>query len=527
MDFVTGTGPRISVGTHYRVWWFWLPVVFGCLALVSAGILLPIFPRVGLAAAAAALICLIVAGTAAFMIERGRRWIELSDDGFRVSDHSVQAIIHDDQITDLAIYRQHHHGAGKLLAESRHLITWLQTEAGRQRLKFSSRLAPGSDDPLQPLIDRLCERLLESAKRRRARRETIDGDGWSLAPTQLQVTTKRQRTTLPLDEISAVETIGQEIRIWQRDNPYTVARLPLFGRNGWLLDRMIRDQLTPATHPRLALNDTESASAGRHDEMTPSALGRILFEREAGSGATIIFGVMGILMAVVGALSLWIAVPAADPFLSAAGGLLILLSGLCFVGGWRVQRIRFRCCERGLERVTMTSRKVLPFDDIDVFSFECRRNQSQGRYTGTTYTLVFADRSREQGRGIFYSTTVRNQDEELDDLRDRISQILARRMAQTFAAHQSVQWTPEIWFRRDVIEFTRRRRLFRPTKVVVVPYDTITDFELRDGLFHIWTSYQERAVLSIPTGAPNFYPGMILFEGLVRSWKQEPVAEAV
>src|SRR5690606_7297288 len=139
-----------------------------------------------------------------------------------------------------------------------------------------------------------------------------------------------------------------------------------------------------------------------------SPLGRILFERSVGTGPTILFGIMGLLLAIVGGVSLGVAVPARDPVMSAVGGLLLLLSGLCFAGGWRVRRVRFRCYERGLERVTMTGRKLLPFDDIDVFSFESRRNQSHGRYTGTTYTLVFADRSREQGRGIFFSTNDRN-----------------------------------------------------------------------------------------------------------------------
>jgi hypothetical protein len=119
---------------------------------------------------------------------------------------------------------------------------------------------------------------------------------------------------------------------------------------------------------------------------------------------------------------------------------------------------------------------------------------------------------------------VRNTDEELDDLRDRLSQIIARRMAQTFAAHHSVQWTPEVWFREDLLEYSRPRRLFVPAKLAFIPYDTITDFEVRDGMFYLWTSYQERAVLTINAGAPNFYPGQILLEGLVRSRQQDATA---
>lgn len=525
MDRAVNSGLRIPVGTHYRVWWFWLPILFGCLALLAAAVLLPIFRAAGIASVGGAMTCLLVAGFSGLLIERGRRWVELSETGFRLSDRNVQVVIHDDQVTDLALHRQPHHGAGKLLAETRHLMLWIETEAGPQRLKLTSRMAPGAADALQPLINRLCRRLADIATRELAARETVAGDGWALDATQLFIATKRERTTLPLEDLTAVETIGDEIRLWQRDNPHTVARLPLSGRNGWLLYRLLSRRLSDAQTPG-AISGPGGDGSGPGDAPDPAAgdslLGRILFERSAGSGATVVFGVMGLILVLVGALSLWVGITGKDPVMAAAGGMLLLLSGLCFAGGIRVRRVRLRCHERGLQRTTMTSEKSLRFDEVDVFSFECRRNQSQGRYTGTTYTLVFADRSREQGRGIFYSTTVRNTDEELDDLRDRIAQIIARRMAQTFAAHQSVQWTPEIWFREDSLEYIRRKRLFVPAKVAVIPYDTITDFELRDGLFYVWTCYQDRAVLTVNSGAPNFYPGLILLEGLVRSQRHEP-----
>jgi hypothetical protein len=525
-----GEQARIPVGTHYRVWWFWLPIIVGGLAFLAAAVTLPIFPPLGVLAITVCVLCAIAATLAGVYIERGRRWVELSEESFRLSDRSVQTLIRDDQVTDLALHRQPHHGAGKLLAETRHLICWIDTEAGSQRITLTSRMAPGAPDPLQPLIDRLRRRLGEQALQKLAARETIDGDGWALDATQLHISDKRQKTSIPLEDLCAVETIGQELRLWEHGNPYTIARLPLSTRNTWLLERLLGQRLTADRTPEVldgsphvngkAATDPLRATVLAEPDPVPShrsALGRILFERNVGTGPTILFGIMGLLLAIVGSVSLWVAVPARDPVMSAVGGLLLLLSGMCFAGGLRVRRVRFRCYERGLERVTMTGRKVLPFDDIDVFSFESRRNQSHGRYTGTTYTLVFADRSREQGRGIFYSTTVRNHDVELEDLRERVSQEIARRMAQTFAGHRSVQWTPEVWFRRDALEYNRRKRLFIPSKVAVIPYDTITDFELRDGLLHIWTSYQQRAVLSLNAGAPNFFPGLIVLEGLART----------
>lgn len=520
-----GGEARIPVGTHYRVWWFWLPVIIGVLALLAAAIALPIFPAVGFVAGGLFAICCVLAVIAGYVIERGRRWVELSDDGFRVSDRTVQMWVADQQVTDLAIERKPHHGSGKLLAETRQMVCWIDTEAGTRQLALTSRLAPGAADPLQVLIDRLRRQIGDRATDHLAARESIDGDGWSLDATQLHLSNRRGRTSIPLDEISAIETIGQEVRIWQHDNPYAVARLPVAGRNCWLVERLLSQRLQRPDPPHRGgaelhslINNPQQVLPELDRRSSPkSPFGRVLFERSAGKGATIVFGAIGLLLGIVGGVSVWVAILGRDPIIVAAGGLLLLLSGLCFAAGWRVRGIFFRAYERGLEKATMTSRRALPFDDVDVFSFESRRNQSQGRYTGTTYTLVFADRSREQGRGIFYSTTVRNQDEELEDLRDRISQEIARRMAQTFAASHTVQWTPEVWFRHTTLEYVRRRRLFVASKVVVIPYDTITDFELRDGLLHLWTSYQERAVLSINAGAPNFYPGLILLEGLART----------
>jgi hypothetical protein len=138
--------------------------------------------------------------------------------------------------------------------------------------------------------------------------------------------------------------------------------------------------------------------------------------------------------------------------------------------------------------------------------------------------LVFADRSREQGRGIFFSTTVHNTDDELELLRDRVSGPIARRMAAAFARAKRVQWTPDLWLHEDVLEFTRPRRLFSAPKLAVVPYDAITDFEIRDGLFHVWTNYQERAVISVKTSSANFFPGLIVLEGLINAHVREPVA---
>ncbi len=77
------------------------------------------------------------------------------------------------------------------------------------------------------------------------------------------------------------------------------------------------------------------------------------------------------------------------------------------------------------------------------------------------------------------------------------------------------------------------RELATEAQVVVVAApcaqdpDAIVGLRLRDGMLHIWTSYQDRAVLSLNAAAPNFYPGLIVLEGLIRAWSHRHRPTAV
>ncbi len=510
-----GNLTRVPVGTHYRVWWFWLPLILGGFGLLVAAALLPVSRPLGVAAGLVSVGLGAWAVVSAVVIRRGRRWLE--DDGtiIRVIDREGTVEFTDEQVTDLALFRVSHHAGGRLVAVSRELRLWIEIPHGQRQLRLVNRMAPHSRDPLEELISRLCERLAEKAVDRLARGKGIEGDGWRLEGSTLRVTAGKQEALLATDSVAAVETIGQQVRVWREGIPRAVVHLPLAGRNTWMLERL------------LSVAPDSTAPADRPAKQPPPAnpLGRILFERVTGPTVSVLFATVGLVLTAVGLMTMFLSIRAAQPFGVFVGVLLGIIGVMLLIVAWRVRRMRFCCYEHGLERITLTGRQVLSFTDVDVFSFESRRNFSHGRYAGTTYTLVFADRSREQGRGIFLSTTVHNTDEELEMLRDRVAEQIARRMAATFARTKGVQWTPELWFHADVLEFSRPRRLLTRPKLTVVPYDAVTDFEARDGMFHLWTNYQERAVISVKTSSANFYPGLIVLEGLVQAHAQRSVEQ--
>ncbi|MBX3437521.1 MAG: hypothetical protein KF861_08530 [Planctomycetaceae bacterium] len=506
----SNSAPRLSVGAHYHVWWFWLPFLLGGISLLVAGVVFPLVPQAGIAFGVATLGCGLWAFAAAAAIRRGRRWLEVDDSRMRIVDREGEFEFGDDQVTDLALFRTLHHAGGRLVAVTREVRLWVETSDGARVLRLVNRMAPSSGDPLDHWIEAQRDRLTRRAVERLTHGEPIEGEHWTLDQQSLCVMQGAQQLTLPIESVSAVEIIGQEVRVWRDGVPRAVVRMPLSGRNTWIVERLLSN-VADCKPPRPLAARLASPTG---------PLGRILFERTTGAAVSVLIVALGIAVATIGIVVIAIASRAGEPIGAVVGGLVAVIGGLCLISGLRVRRIRFACHEYGLERVTLTGRQVLSFSQVDVFSFESRRNRSHGRYTGTTYTLVFADRSREQGRGIFFSTTVHNTDEELEMLRDRLSVHIARRMAAAFAQSGRVQWTPELWFREDVLEFSRPRRLFSGPKLTVVPYDAVTDFDIRDGRFYLWTNYQERAVISVKTASANFFPGLVVLDGLVNTHRR-------
>ncbi len=508
-DWETPAIAAIPAGRHFRIWWFLLPVIVGVLSLIAAAFGIALREDWSVLLLALAAVCVVWIFIAGGVILLGRRSIEPLPDGFRIFDRHGVREFRDEQVTDLMLCQSMRHAGGKAVGETHRLTVWVAGDWQTQCIPLECHIPLHGPDPLQVLVDRLCAQALKLAEAALAGRGTLSGAGWKLENEELHIESRRSRQVLPLASLAAIEQIGQDVRIWRMQQPTAIASLPLSTRNTWILEPLLSGHIE-----------------GRHlslprDKPSNSDLGRVLFERRSGPVGVILCGVTGVALGVLACVFVWLGFMTQDVITLGVGLVLGLLGSTCLFAGMRLRKLVLRCHERGLQRVMMTGSRTLPFEAVEVFSFEKRRNYSHGRYTGTTYTVVFADRSREIGDGIFYSTTVRNRDEELEEFRDRAATHIARRMARTFARHRHVQWTPELWFRGTALEYVRKRRWFGPSTSVLVPLNSITDFEVREGLFYIWTNSQERAAATIKTSSPNFYAGLVLFESLVSTHPHE------
>ncbi|MGE3999577.1 MAG: hypothetical protein AB7I48_05120, partial [Planctomycetaceae bacterium] len=230
---------RVPVGTHFRVWWFWLPFILSGMSLFVAAVLLPVAAPLGAAAG-----CLTL-GLGAWtlvsygVIVRGRRWVEFDDPNVRVIGRLGTFEFDLDRVTDLAVFRILHHAGGRFVAYSREVRLWIETPQGPSRLRWVNRIAPQGSDPLDELIGRLQRHLVRRAVDRLVRGERIGGEHWELDRETLRVTIAKRETSLAIAAMTALETIGQEVRIWREGVPRAVIRLPLSGRNTWMIEHLV------------------------------------------------------------------------------------------------------------------------------------------------------------------------------------------------------------------------------------------------------------------------------------------------
>jgi hypothetical protein len=497
-----GVAEPLLAGGRFGVWWFALPLVAG-VVIGTFGVLLwaaghPVWPPV-LCVAGGLLLLGSVAGVA---IRRTRRWISVLPDGFVIADRDGERHIHDAQVCGLAYHVHPHYSAGRLTAATRQLALWVDSHEPGNSIVLSNRLAPEEDDPLLPLTRRLNVRLKEQAEHLLSRQQPVTGDGWEWNGAEIRFGKAPQASVLALSRIAAVECIAQEVRIWQAGESLPVQRLPGSGRNVWLLAALLQDRIDP--------QPASTSDAPEH------GLGRVLFERRPNPLlAWTILGLGGFagIVALV-CFGTAIAMRSLTPAL--LGGAVAFSGGMLLIAGRRLCGAMFRCHEHGLCKLGLAGRQELRYEAIDVFSFDARRQRSHGRYAGTLYTLVFSDHTRP-GAGIFHSETVPHEDQELEHLRERVSEHIARRMARTYGITGWVQWTPELWLRERGLEYRRKRFWSRTEQPVTIPYDAVVDCEAQDGWFHVWANFQERAVVKVRASSPNFYPGWIVFERLLHA----------
>lgn len=491
--------PAIEVGSSYRVWWF-LALAGGSVCLAAGGVLLWLArANGGLPTLFAAAVLGAVTAFAAVSIAARRLAVRITPEGFIVCDRHGERIFSDEQVICASDYSTANFRNGERTATTRTFDLWVEGQQGPERFTMVNRIALGQDDPLDLLIERILEHLYDRAQAALDAREPFDGEGWSVHDGELLVLRKRVTDSVPLAELAAAEVFDDELCVWTHGQDKPAARISVRSANASVLHRLLRERITEPGEPTVP-------DGG-------SRLGRILFERRPTRTEQSLLW----LMPMLAPLTFWVAIAIGIGGNGAERVILALVIALGILCVWLLllwQTVWLRCHEHGVSRRWLWWEQRVTYSGIKSFTYRAVPQYVKGVYSGTTFTLTFVADTGPRPVTLSYSRTLRNADNELERLRDRVSRAIAARMSEQYFQGGPVAWTDGLRFLPEGLEY-RAPGWFSRQAPVMLRYDEIVHTEVSSGVFYAWVNRRAKPAIKEQTGQPNFFPGKLFLSRLL------------
>ena len=472
--------------------WHAVGIVVGVLAFVGGAILVACQLPAGWFVGGAGLVLALTVGSVALGLWLKRTWLEDLGNGLVVRDRQGVRQFADEQVVALALDTKKQQVQGQLKGVTRTLKTWFDNSPAP--ILMSNYIRTGHPDPLANLIDRLVARLAARMNADIDRGGSADGDGWRIERNHLLLGPSQEQA-IPLAELVAVEVFEQKMCIWRQGQDAAIFKAPLGSRNAHLLPLLLAGRIPSPDQQK------ESQSS--------TGLGRILFERRPQAVGVALCGILSAVAAVGGIILLTANRNKMEGviFLGIALGVSLL-----FVVAAIAQRYMvFRCHERGVFKANLLGEKLLPYASVATFTYSATKHYHNGAYVGTHLSMKFEPQGSTGAPPISYGASVQLADDDLEELRDFISRQLADRMAQQLSTGQPVQWTPNLVFTREGIQYRPAGMLGIGRKEPhFLPYDAYGGCNLNEGVFFLFVKGNNKAVMSEPCSASNFFPGFYL-----------------
>jgi hypothetical protein len=473
--------------------WHVIGVIAGVLA-VPVGIVLVLCQLpVGWFVGAAGIVLALSVGSVSLALWRQRMWVEDLGTGLVVRDRQGARQYPDEQIVALALETKKQHDQGEIKGVKRTFKIWLDSTP--TPVVMTNSIKTGFPDPLANLISRLVATLEQRLNADIDRGGSASGDGWRIEKSQLALGPSQEQN-IPLAELVAVEVFEQKMCLWRKGQDAAIFKAPLGSRNAHLLPLLLL--------PRIASGEE------RQDSEAQAGLGRILFERRQTKLGIAIFIILAIVAVFVGLLMFVAMLP------KVIDGLICLAIGLgvATLFGFLTVVMRymvFRCHQRGVFKGNILGEKQLLYAAVASFTYVATRHYHNGAYVGTQLQMKFEPIAGSGATRISYGATVQVADDDLEELRDFISRQLAERMAQQLSTGQPVQWTPNLTFMREGIQYRPAGMLGIGRKEAqFVPWDAYGGCSLDKGVFYLFVKGNSKPVMTEQCSVANFFPGFYL-----------------
>ena len=498
----------ILISGHDPAWAVGICWLLGCASLLMGGLLAfrgPSPPAILLLALG---FCLTLGGLVlAVVLRQRRRYLIPTDDGFIYITSYGEREFQDEDVMCVSLSQQSNYFWGSLQTVTRRFIIWVETSAAPERIVCISHRKPYAPDPLQEFVSRIISELHAAAKLAHRHGERVDGDGWALERNQLLLKSPRSTSVIAIEDLSAIETVDDHINIWRKGQDLPIGRIPEQTANAHILVLMLNELM--------AEHAPESEAS-----LPPGHLGRMIFERRLGSRTTSILGwALVSLLALLAVLMTIGAVfnprPRRQMRMAVAA---VILGSMSALGSSLLafqSRARFRRHAFGVHQRGMFTDRRLRYSEIANLSSAAIKRYSHGIYNGTTLTLRFVPMPGLNLKPISYSAHIHHIDTEIDRLRDEIAAEIADRMRDFWSQHGNCPWVPYLQFQGEGLSYNRLTFTGRK-QPILIPFDSIVNFNISDGTFRIWTAGQSAPIVNEETSQPNFYPGLVLFSTLMQ-----------
>jgi hypothetical protein len=475
--------------------WFIFGRVLGPLAMLGGLVLLVVDPLAGGLTFAVGLLVTLILEISAAMVRAKRCWIEVNPSGFVVTDGRGTREIRDDEVHAIAYSSTTNYSNGEPSGFTRQSTLWISKEP--QPIVLKNKFKKDQGDPLAEFLQRLIDLLHDGFDAALTAGHAIEGDGWRLTQNELSFRRNGRDESLRLDEITAVESREGKMGIWRKgmDEPYT--GFPINGRNVWLLRRLMQSRL----------KEDES------NEPPKDGLGRILFQRKPKPITVAILAILAVLLPLVG---IGLIVFATETAMWVTGLVLLVAGPLCGLGSYGCLKSNFRCHEWGVYQAGMTGEKRLMYNEVASFSYSATRHYHNGVYTGTQLQLNFQPMPGAKSGPITYGTQVTNEDADLEQLRDFVARVVSTRMASELAEGRPVQWTKNMIFMPEGIQYTPSG-FFGKGQTQFLPHENYGGWNMDQGVFYLFERGKPKSVMSENVSEANFYPGFFLLLDMYHS----------
>ena len=483
--------------------WFYAGRVLGPLTLLFGVFMLLLEPWIGGFIFVLGLVLTVLFEASAFAIRSKRCWLEIGDGGFVVTDRRGTRQVRDDEVQAIAYSSAVNYSNGEPGGFTRKCTLWVHQDP--QPIVMENKFKKEQADPLGVFIDRLLDLLHDGFDAALTAGHAISGDDWRLSQNELFFRRNGREESLRLEEVTAVEARDGKMGVWRKgqDEPYT--GFPVNGRNVWLLRRLVQSRL----------KDDEQS-----DQPPTNGLGRILFQRRSSRATVLVLAALAPIVPLIGIALAW---NATDTTMFIAGIIAIVAGPLLAFASYSCAVSNFRCHEWGVYQKALSGEKRLMYADVASFSYGATRHYHNGAYTGTNISLKFEPPPGTKGGGINYAAQVKNEDADLEQLRDFVGRVMSARMGGELAQGQAVPWTKNMIFRPEGIEYTPAG-FFGKKQTQFLRHENYGGWNMDQGVFYLFERGQPKAVMSENVAEANFYPGYYL---LLALYPSEEANEAV